>query len=120
MENNRPRGREKNVTGPGKTVHKRGDGLGTGPVGDAGGYKDQKPSSGGASGTGTGAGGAPAALVCLLLLLLARGGRLGLFARLAPEQGHQPSAAAQQQGQHQRDQLARAASAGAAAAGSAA
>ena len=29
MDNNRPRGREKNVTGPGKSVRKRGQGLGT-------------------------------------------------------------------------------------------
>ena len=29
----RPRGREKNVTGPGKDVKRRGSGLGTGPVG---------------------------------------------------------------------------------------
>ena len=36
MEHNRPRGREKHVTGPGKTVEKRGEGLGAGPVGDAG------------------------------------------------------------------------------------
>lgn len=28
MENHRPRGREKHVAGPGKTVYKRGDGLG--------------------------------------------------------------------------------------------
>ena len=41
MENNRPRGREKHVTGPAKTVKKRGEGLGTGPVGDAGGYQDR-------------------------------------------------------------------------------
>lgn len=32
-ENNRPRGREKNVSGTGKDVVKRGTGLGTGPVG---------------------------------------------------------------------------------------
>ena len=42
MENNRPRRREKQVEGPGKTVGKRGEGLGTGPVGDAGGYQDRK------------------------------------------------------------------------------
>ena len=37
MEHQRPRGREKHVTGPGKTVQKRGEGLGTGPVGEPGG-----------------------------------------------------------------------------------
>lgn len=46
MENNRPRGREKNVTGPGKSVQKWGVGLGTGPVGNAGGYQDRAPPAG--------------------------------------------------------------------------
>ena len=36
MAPNRPRGRQRNVTGPGKSVHRRGSGLGTGPVGGAG------------------------------------------------------------------------------------
>ena len=38
MENNRPRGRERHVSGPGKKVEKHGKGLGSGPVGEAGGY----------------------------------------------------------------------------------
>ena len=33
----RPSGRKKNVTGSGKTVYRRGEGLGTGPVGNSGG-----------------------------------------------------------------------------------
>ena len=36
---NRPRGREKNITGTAKDIYKRGQGLGTGPVGNAGGYQ---------------------------------------------------------------------------------
>ena len=36
MAPNRPRGRQRNVAGPGKSVHRRGSGLGTGPVGGAG------------------------------------------------------------------------------------
>ena len=36
-QNNRPRGREKNVTGTGKGVERKGSGLGTGPVGGSGG-----------------------------------------------------------------------------------
>ena len=36
MAANRPRGRVKNVTGAGKSVHRRGSGLGTGPVGKSG------------------------------------------------------------------------------------
>ena len=52
-DQNRPRGRERNVTGPGKTVHKRGDGLGTGPVGSAGGHSGGGQGSGGGTrGTG--------------------------------------------------------------------
>ena len=36
MENKRPRGRQRNVTGSGSGVFKRGDGLGTGPTGESG------------------------------------------------------------------------------------
>ena len=57
MNNNRPRGREKNVTGPGKTVNKRGEGLHTGPVGDSGGYSDRREPSGGSGQRGTRSGG---------------------------------------------------------------
>ena len=35
---NKPRGREKNVSGEGKDVYKRGEGLGTGPVGSQDGH----------------------------------------------------------------------------------
>ena len=38
MDQNRPRGREKYTTGNSTGVHKRGDGLGTGPVGSSSGY----------------------------------------------------------------------------------
>ena len=41
-EKRRPRGREKNVTGKAKDVYKRGDGLGTGPVGSEDGYAGKK------------------------------------------------------------------------------
>ena len=46
MATNRPKGREKNVTTGGQGVKKRGEGLGTGPVG----------STGGSSGEGSGSG----------------------------------------------------------------
>ena len=91
MENNRPRGREKHVTGPGKAVQKRGEGLGTGPVGEAGGYKDRKQeTSSGARSTGTRGGGGMKLIALLLVLLLGGGG--GLTALL----GGQPSAPGQQ------------------------
>ncbi len=103
MENNRPRGREKDVTGPGKTVHKRGDGLGTGPVGDAGGYKDQTPQSGGGGtrANGTRASGA-GKLIALVLALLLGGGGGGLAVFLGSQSGTQsqtPSTGQQQQQQ---------------------
>ncbi len=92
MENNRPRGREKHVTGPAKKVQKQGEGLGTGPVGEAGGYSDRK--QGGSSGTrsaGTRGGGGVKLIGLLLVLLLGGGG--GLTALLGGQPGGQsPSA----------------------------
>ena len=38
---NRPKGREKHVTGQGKDIYKRGEGLGSGPVGSTGGHSGQ-------------------------------------------------------------------------------
>ncbi len=101
MENNRPRGREKHVTGPAKTVKKRGEGLGTGPVGDAGGYQDRKPeASSGQRSAGTRSGGGMMKLVLLALLVLLGGGG-GLTAMLggqpeAPSSVQTPSAGQQQ------------------------
>ena len=66
------------MTGPGKGVHKRGSGLGTGPVGEAGGYaerKEQRQSAGARSGGSRGG----SKLIALLLALLLGGGG-GLFA----------------------------------------
>ena len=100
MESNRPRGREKNVTGPGTGVHKRGSGLGTGPVGESGGYaerREQRQSAGTRSG-GTRGG---SKLIALLLALLLGGGG-GLFALQGGQQsqpapsGGQPPAGTQQ------------------------
>lgn len=74
MDINRPRGREKNVTGQGKDVYKRGDGLGTGPVGSG----SARPQSGGSSG-GKRSGGKPSLLLVILALLLGGGGGAGLL-----------------------------------------
>ena len=97
-DQNRPRGRERNVTGPGKTVHKRGDGLGTGPVGASGGQSGGgQPSSAGARGPG-GKGGGVKLILLLLALLLGGGG--GLTAFLGGQSGTpQPPAHTQQQQQ---------------------
>ena len=75
MENNRPKGRERHVTGPGKTVKKHGAGLGTGPVGDASGYSDRQPNDPGTRNKPSRGGGMQ--LITLLLALLLGGGGLG-------------------------------------------
>ena len=54
MALNRPRGRQKNISGGGKSIYKRGSGLGTGPVGSSGGYSGRP--SGGGFGGGSGRG----------------------------------------------------------------
>lgn len=89
MAPNRPRGRERNVTGPGKEIKRRGSGLGTGPVGPSGGYQGRP---GGARPSGAGTGGGPRNLgggpqrsgggmskiiMILLVLLLGGGGGVG-------------------------------------------
>ena len=47
MDQNRPRGREKNVTGQGSGLGRKGSGLGTGPVGSNDGYSGRGSGSGG-------------------------------------------------------------------------
>ena len=100
MENNRPRGREKNVTGPGKTVQKRGKGLGTGPVGEAGGYQDRDQSQNPGRSSGTRStrteGGFGKKLIILLVALLLGGGG-GLTALLGGQSGSQTPSPGQQQ-----------------------
>lgn len=95
---NRPFGRQKHVTGQGNHVGRRGEGLGTGPVGNSGGYQD-RPSSGGGgrrkgtffgsgnassdSGTTRGLGGKGLiAIIVIAVLLLGGGGISGLFSSL--------------------------------------
>lgn len=75
---NRPKGREKHTVGEGKDLYKRGDGLGTGPVGSADGHAGR---TGGSSGGGKRAGGGRSSLVTIVLaaiLLLGGGGGAGL------------------------------------------
>ena len=75
----RTRGREKNITGAGKPVYKRGQGLGTGPVGSAGGYSG-RGGSGRSGGPGRGSGGkrGKGGILALLALLLLGGGGAGV------------------------------------------
>lgn len=84
MQTNRPRGREKNITGVGKPVKRRGGGLGTGPVGSGNsggfsgnGFNTAGGTNYGASQRGAGqrrAGGRLPIIVLLLALLLGGGG----------------------------------------------
>ena len=66
MAENRPRGREKNITGQGKDIKRRGAGLGTGPVGTS----HQSSQSGGRNVTRSGGGGFSKLIILLLVLLL--------------------------------------------------
>ena len=92
MESKRPRSREKHVTGPAKTVQKRGQGLGTGPVGDTGG-REQAGSSGAARSAGTRSSGGMKLILLLLVLLLGGGG--GLTALLGGQPDSQAPSASQ-------------------------
>ena len=75
-----PRGREKNVTGYGKPIEKRGEGLGTGPVGKSDGYQNRRASgtptgsSGGGGSQRSGGGGKRIGIIGIILALLFGGG----------------------------------------------
>lgn len=100
MENNRPRGREKHVTGPARGVQKRGEGLGAGPVGDAGGHHARTQQDGGPRNS-SGRGGGAKLIVLLLALLLGGGGGLtALFGGQSGGQVQAPPTGQQQQQQH--------------------
>lgn len=75
MEQKRPRGRDKYVTGGGGNLHRRGEGLGSGPVGQSDGYSGRKGSSGRSSG-GLRSGGRmnPLMLIILVIAMLGGGG----------------------------------------------
>ena len=78
---NRPNGREKNVTGQGKGLYKRGDGLNTGgPVGKQDGYqgRKQQSASGGSGGNRAGGSRSPLMIIIALVVLLLGGGGAGL------------------------------------------
>lgn len=94
MAGNRPRSRAKNITGVGKSVFRRGAGLGTGPVGASGGF--------GGAGRGTrsfGRRSSPLTVIIVILALIFGG--TGIFGD-DTDQGDslpQPTAQAQQYGQ---------------------
>jgi len=74
---NRPRGREEHSVGKGKDVYKRGEGLGTGPVGSSGGYSGRPGTTGSSGGSGptrSGGGGSLIKIILALVVLLGGGG----------------------------------------------
>ena len=80
---NRPRGREKHVTGAGKDMHRRGEGLGGGPVGRGDGYQGRTESSAGGGMGGSAGGqragkGSPLGIIIMLAIMLLGGGGFGL------------------------------------------
>ncbi len=77
MERQRPRGREKNVTGQGTGLGRRGSGLGTGPAGSKDGYSKRGSSSGGGGGRVTrGAGLSIPVIIIAIIVYLFGGGNL--------------------------------------------
>ena len=73
----RPIGRKKNVTEGGAGVHKRGEGLGSGPVG-AGGYSSSGSTGSGGGNVTRGGGRSPLTLIVIaVIILLAGGGGIG-------------------------------------------
>ena len=85
MATDRPRGRVKNVTNNSKGVKKRGEGLGTGPVGSTGGSmggSSSAPSGGERATRAGGKGGLIKIILIVVLLLGGGGGATGLLTSL--------------------------------------
>ncbi len=97
MDQKRPRRRETHVTNNSTGVHKRGDGLGTGPVGVGDGYAGKKTggSGGGGFGTRAKAGGGGLFLVIAIFIIKALlGGGGSSTSTEATEQASSASSAA--------------------------
>lgn len=87
MANNRPRGREKNITGVGKDIYRRGGGLGTGPVGSSSGY-----SSGGGSYRGARRGRGKSGIAVIIAILALLFGGKGILGGSGSSVSVQPAA----------------------------
>ncbi|MBR2782235.1 MAG: peptidase C11 [Oscillospiraceae bacterium] len=102
---NRPNGREKNVTGTGKSVYRRGEGQGTGPVGSSSGHNASngpRPTGTGSRPTGSGQqysgggqrttrSGGKISIIAIIAALLLGGGGFGLNSLLGGDSAQQPS-----------------------------
>lgn len=86
MDKNRPVSREKYVTDNSKGVQRRGEGLGTGPVGN-GGVPHGGNSSGGAPKRSSGGRSPLGIIVALIIVLLGGGGAVGSFVGGGSEPG---------------------------------
>ena len=82
-------GRDKHVTGGGKGVQKRGDGLGTGPVGRSDGYAGRGGSTGGGGNRAYGGGTrmSPKTAIIILIIMALLGGGGGGAALLGGDSG---------------------------------
>ena len=89
MADNLPRGRQKNVTGQGAGVHRRGSGTGAGPVGSG----SSMSSSGapGPAGGGKRSGGRPSLLTIIIILAVMMMGGGGALTGLLGGGGAQPA-----------------------------
>ncbi len=71
-DDNRPRGRERNVTGQGTGAYRRGPGTGNGPVGSGGGYSGRPGTSqGGGDGGPTRASGSSGKIIGIIIAVVA-------------------------------------------------
>lgn len=77
----RPFGRDRRVSGEGKRIYRRGEGLGTGPAGEGG------PDFGGNSGNRSGGGGRSPLFLIIGLIVVLMGGGGGLLGGLLGGQG---------------------------------
>ena len=77
-EDNRPKGRQRNVNGTASGGYRRGSGLGSGPVGNQGGYSGRPGTSQSSGGGVTRAGGGKLIGIIAAVVALLTGGGIGL------------------------------------------
>ncbi|SFC88308.1 clostripain-related cysteine peptidase [Butyrivibrio sp. YAB3001] len=99
---NRPVGRKKNVGEGGSGVHKRGDGLGTGPVGSSNGYSSAS-SGGNGSGMKRSGGRSPLFTIIVIIIILLGGGG-GITSLLGGSGDSETSSYTQYEGQGTQSQ----------------